>query len=195
MTTEKNIDNIPRFRELFRDFEADPPPQSWDVIRSRLAGRTRDKKTPWLLNTMVEWFQPMNRLYPALTVLGVVLIALVIWLGIGPSNNIKGQALIDNTELARGTAFLFRVRDRAIPYDSVRFFGKLDLDSIGRFEFGRVPSGLYLLRIQVHPKSQFSKHYNHGYYGDQIHPDSATLVRTGNPVESYVVRVPKMVSE
>lgn len=195
MTTEKNNDNIPRIRELFRDFEAEPPPQSWNAISTRLAGEIHGKTSHQWFGGLAGWFQPVNHLYPALAIVGIVLIALVIWIDMKPTSRIKGQALIDESELARGTAYLFRVRDRVIPYDSVSFFGKMELDTNGRFYFGHVPSGLYLLRIHVHPESQYSEQYNHGYYGDQLYWNNATLIQTGHPQESYVIRVPKVLSK
>ncbi len=196
MSMEENDHNIPpQVRELFHDFEAEPPPQSWDLIRARLTGEQSGTHSPLNWSHLVGWFQPMNRLYPVLTVAGLVLIALFIWLGSKPSNQIKGQAMADQAKLTRGTAYLFRTHDRVSPYDSVRFFGKKELDSTGHFAFHRIPSGSYLLRIHVHPDSPHYPKYKHGYYGEQLQWNQATLIHTDHPQENYPVRVPKLTSK
>lgn len=195
MTTEKNDHNTPpRVRELFRDFEAEPPLQFWNSISARLAGEQPETHSSWSWRHIVGWFQPMNHLYPILTGVGLVLIALFIWLVVKPSNDMKGQAFVGQDELTSGTAYLFRVHDKVIPYDSVGFAGKRELDSTGHFAFNGFPSGSYLLRVHIHPDSPYSPKYHHGYYKDQLFWNKATLIHTDHPQESYIVRVPKISS-
>ncbi len=193
MTQEENDHKTPQhLRELFRDFEAEPPRQSWNMIRTRLAQDIQDDKAPSTLSHMLGWFRPVNRLYPALTIVGLILIALFIWLGINPSHHIKGNAFVGEDKLDRGTAYLFRVQDKITPFDSVRFWQQKELDSTGYFAFQKVPSGNYLLRIHVHPLSPYFFQYKHGYYRDQLHWNNATLIHTDHLQESYPVRVPKI---
>ncbi|MFH1297033.1 MAG: hypothetical protein ABIJ04_07150 [Bacteroidota bacterium] len=196
MATEENDHNLAqRVRELFRDFEPEPPPRAWHAISTRLAGDHSGMRAQWNLNLLGGWLQPRYRLYPAITVVGLVLIALFIWMGVRPSHHIKGNAFADQEELSRGTAYLFRVDDREKPLDSVRFYGKRELDSTGHFSFRHVPSGAYLLRVHVHPDSPYSPAYHHGYYRDQLHWNQSTLIHTDHLQESYPVRVPKLTPE
>lgn len=190
---EENDHNALRHvKELFRDFETEPPPQTWTTIRSRLDGEKYGTSSPWKISDLFSWFQPVNRLYPALALAGLFLITLFIWMVVKPSHQIKGQAFADQTELTKGTAYLFRVHDKITPFDSVGFFKKMELDSEGHFVFDDIPAGSYMLRIHVHQDSPYIRHYLHGYYGDQLHWDSARIVSTDQPQDSYVVRVPKI---
>ena len=196
MATEENNHNLPpRIRKLFRDFEAEPPQEVWNAISTRLAGDHSGTRSRRNFGLLVEWLQPRYRLYPAFTVVGLALIALFIWIGVKPSHHIQGRAWVDQAELSRGTAFLFRVFDREKPFDSVRYHGKVELDSTGHFSFPRIPSGTYLLRVHVHPDSPYSHSYNHGYYRDQLHWNQATLIHTDHLQKSYPVRVPKLTSK
>lgn len=196
MTTEKNSHNDPKpFGELFRSFEAEPPPDTWSSIRARMAGEQPETSPSMVWSQLIEWIQPANRLYPVLTGIGVIVIAVFIWLSVNPSNHIKGHAFAGEYELTRGTAYLFRVHDKEPPFDSVRFVKKTELDSTGLFAFGQLPSGSYLLRVHVHPDSPHFPRYLHGYYGDQLHWNKAKLIQTDQPMEFYHVRLPEMISK
>jgi len=196
MTLEENDHKTPQhLRELFSDFEAEPPRQSWNMIRSRLDRDPLEDKVSQTLSHLLRWFRPANRLYPALTIIGLILITLFLWVGIRPSHHIQGQAFVDAEKLARGTAYLFRVHDNTTPFDSVGFWKRMELDSTGFFSFHKVPAGSYLLRIHVNPLSPHSPQYHHGYYGDQLHWNKSTLIHTDSLQELYSVRVPEITSK
>ncbi|MBN1198804.1 MAG: hypothetical protein JXA23_05595 [Bacteroidales bacterium] len=190
---EENDHNALRhLKELFRDFETEPPLQNWDSIRARVQGEKPVTSSLRNRYHLVGWFQPASRLYPVVAFVGLFLIVLFVWLAVKPSHQIKGQAFVDQAELTKGTAYLFRVHDKQAPFDSVGFFRKMELDSKGHFLFNDIPAGSYLLRIFVHPDSPYFFHYLHGYYGDQVHWDHARLVSTDHPQNAYDVRIPKM---
>lgn len=188
---EENDNRVSRqIREQFRGFEPEPPADSWEAIRRRLDGKRARAEVPRESWSLANWWQP-RRLYPALAVVGLFLITLFIWLAVNPSHQIKGQAFIDQAELTKGTAYLFRVRDQQAPYDSVGFLRKTELDSSGHFIFDDIPSGSYLLRIHAGHDELNAQHDLHGYYGDQLHWDSARLLSTDHPQDTYVIRIPK----
>lgn len=190
--SEENIDNRqrPHIRDLFQDFEADPPPQSWDLIRKRMEGSTWGSRETRSLTDLLAWFGPMNRLYPTLAVAGLALIALVVWVGVTPSHHIRGQAVDGQENLVRGTAYLFRVHDLHRPLDSVSLYQQQELDSAGRFNFKTSKNGAYLLRIHLRPDSGKVGQIYHGYYDKQLHWNNATLIHTDSLKESYIVKMP-----
>ncbi|TSA28641.1 MAG: hypothetical protein D4R67_03490 [Bacteroidetes bacterium] len=193
MATEENNSDIPHNDwEQFRDFEAEPPPQVWQAIRARLGDGLPGLGWRFTPDHLAAWIRPRYRLYPALTALGLALIALFIWMSVWPAHQIRGTACVNQDALARGTAYLFRVHDRHVPFDSVLFYGKTELDSSGRFEFRNIPTGSYLLRIQVHPESPYYPAHHHAYYRDQLHWNRATLIRTDQLKDSYPVSVPEI---
>ena len=154
MTPEENDNGFNRhFREALHSYEADPPPEVWNSVMEQLSERSAGQNRSVKLESLVDWFRPGFRLYPALTVVVLLLISLFIWLSVRDSNQIHGIALIDGENLCHGTAYLFRVHDNQRPLDSVMFHEKMPLDSIGRFAFSKVPSGTYFLRIHVHHDS------------------------------------------
>lgn len=190
--TEKNDPDLPQEGGgLFRNFEPEPPPGAWDAIRTRLDAEPPGVKRRSVFDRQGAWFPPRHRLYPALTVMGAALIVFFVWIGTRPGHRIHGTVLINQEELSRGTAFLFRVHDRLKPFDSVYFYRKMEIDSAGRFDFRNVKPGAYLLRIQVHSDSSSNPVYRHAYYGDQVHWHSSTLIHTGQAENTYVIRIPE----
>ncbi|NQV03321.1 MAG: hypothetical protein HQ542_11790 [Bacteroidia bacterium] len=193
MTTEENDNGFNRhFREAFRSYKADPPPEVWNSVREQLSERNAGQRNSINLESIVDWFRPGNRLYPALTVVVLLLITVFIWLSVRHTNQINGTARINGEALSRGTAYLFHVHDKHKPLDSVMFHQKMQLDTAGRFAFIKVPSGTYFLRIHVHHDAPGFPEYKFGYYGDQLHWNLASLIHTEFPKEDYSVNIPKL---
>ncbi|MFC2101578.1 hypothetical protein ACFLS7_01130 [Bacteroidota bacterium] len=193
MPTEENDHNIPpEARELFRNFEAEPPPEAWDAISARLAEEAKDSDSDQALGHLTGWLRPRKRLYPILVGFSLALIAFFIWIGVQPSSQINGQVSVDSQELQSGTAYLFKVQDDTSPFDSVRFVRQTPIDSTGHFLFSRLPSGSYLVRVYVGPESIHYPEYQHGYYGDQLDWNKAILIHTDQPQEIYYVKVPRL---
>ncbi len=194
MSTETNDKRLNRyFQEAFRSFEPDPPHHAWHEIRERLDEERPGKEGLISWEHISAWFRPGYRLYPALTVVALLLVSVFIWLNIRHTNQIQGGARIEGEELCHGTAYLFHVHDKQKPLDSVVFYKKMQLDSTGRFAFTKVPSGTYLLRIHVHNEAPGFPEYKFGYYGDQLHWDHASLIHTEFPEEDYSINIPKLI--
>lgn len=193
MPTEENDHKIPsEAGELFRNFEAEPPPQAWDVISARLAEEAKNSDSDQTLGHLTGWLRPRKRLYPILIGVSLALIAFFIWIGVQPSRQINGKVSVDYEELRSGTAYLFQVQDNASPYDSVKYVRQTTIDSNGHFVFSHLPSGSYLLRVYVGPESNHYPEYQHGYYGDQLDWNKATLIHTDQLQEMYYVKVPRL---
>ena len=193
MTVEENDNGLDRhFKEELYSYEVDPPPVVWASVKERLPKRSTDNSHSFTLESLLEWFRPGYRLYPSLTVVGLLLISLFIWLSVRNTNTIHGTAQIEGENLCHGTAYLFHVHDNQKPLDSVMFHQKMSLDTTGRFAFTKVPSGAYLLRIHVHHDSPKFPNYKFGYYGDKLHWDHATLIHSDSPEKDYAVNIPKL---
>ena len=194
MTTEETDNGFNRhFREVFRSYEADPPPTVWNSVKERLSERSDGRESWFKPESIVDWFRPGYRLYPALTVVAFLLISLFIWLSIRNTNQIHGSARVKGEELCHGTAYLFHVHDHQKPLDSVMFYKKMKLDSNGRYAFSKVPSGTYFLRIHVHDDAPMFPEYKFGYYGDQLYWNRASLIHTEFPEEEYSVNIQKLI--
>jgi len=193
MTVEENDNGFNRqFREALHSYEADPPPEVWNSVREQLSERSTGDNQRVNLMSLIDWFRPGYRLYPAMTVVALLLISLFIWLSIRNTNQIHGTARIEGENLCHGTAYLFHVHDKQKPRDSVMFHQKMPLDTNGRFAFANLPSGAYLLRIHVHHDSPKFPKYKFGYYGDKLHWNHATLIHSDSPEKDYSVNIPKL---
>ena len=189
---EENDNMIDKhFRKVFQSFEPEPPQEAWEAIRKQLPPESLEPGARFSCRSVFSWFAPGYRLYPAIIIIAFLLIGIFLLLYPKQPASLQGTALIEGEKLCRGTAYLFHVNDHNTPLDSVRFHSKNNLDSNGRFHFKDIPSGKYLLRIQVDPGSLYFPQYRHSYYGNQLHWDKACLIDTDNPEKEYTIHIPR----
>jgi len=194
MEPEEHNNGIDRIvREKFRSFESDPPVELWEAVRKNIpaAPPVSDHRINWADWTGRLW--PHHKLYPALSLLALLVVAALILINREETHNLNGTAYLANKTLSCGTAFLFRVDDTQVPFDSVSFAGKTKLDKSGKFSFSNLPPARYMIRIFSPGDSGFLPGFHLGYSGDQLRWDLAEVIDLGSDIENYIIHVPELI--
>jgi len=175
MEENDNIEN--RFRETFAGYEAEPPEEVWSNLKQHLHPEPRYQGFWSWVADLPKASPVFFRFSIGLTTVVVILFLAVVWFASGNRNNIRGHAYAGEQRLCRGTAYLFRVDDKARPYDSLKNIRTCDVDENGYYQFSRIGSGKYLIRISPQQNSEGQKRFLASWYDQLMNPDFAHLIQ------------------
>jgi len=168
-----------KFREAFAGYEPAPPEQGWSRLRSNLQPEPRyDGFLSWITD-LPQSSPRFFRLSIGFTAAAVMLFLVIIWFSSGNHSTIRGHAYAGELRLCKGTAYLFRVEDKALPFDSLKNIRSSEIDEKGYYQFSQIKSGKYLVRISPQEFSEGYKHFLSSWYDQHISPDSAHLIMIG----------------
>jgi len=168
-------DNIEEhYRKTFSGFEADAPEHSWEKIRSRL--HPEETKGHTGIRGLRTIFRNSPRLYPFLAMAATVLLLALIWFSYSDKHTISGHAYAGDSRMCRGTAFLFKVYDKAKPLDTVLMVQSVPIDEKGFYQFFHIDHGQYLIRVNPLPGSEITKNFLPSYYDQDSASAEANVI-------------------
>lgn len=168
-----------KFHDTFRNLSKEPPPEVWENIRRMLHPEPKPL-SPWEKILFFPRNSPGIFRYSAIAAAASLLIFLaVVYFGTGGRHVVRGHAYAGDTRLCRGTAFLFIVKDKVAPFDSVEHYRSAVIDEQGFYSFPRITNGRYLLRISPAEGSEVTENYQASWFDQHESPDSAHLVIVG----------------
>lgn len=176
MTMEENQNTENKFREAFAGFEQDPPERVWDGLRKALHPEPKHVGF-WSGLSQGSKHWKMVRIYAMVSAAAIILFLLFMWFSYGNHRIIRGHAYAGEEKLIRGTAYLFRVEDKARPFDSVRHYLSSVVDEEGSYKFINVAPGNYLLRVVPDGASPVSKKFQPSWFDQRENPMEAHLIQ------------------
>lgn len=174
MEENDNIEN--KFREIFTGYEPIPPERLWPQLKDHLHPEPHyDGVWSWITN-LPESSPRFFRLSVGMTVGAIVIFLALVWFASGENYSLRGHAYSGEKRLCRGTAYLFKVEDKTKPFDSLVNIRSSDIDDNGYYQFFRIESGKYLVRISPVEHSEGHQNFLPSWYDQHISPDSAHLI-------------------
>jgi len=177
MEENHNIEN--KFREVFAGFEKDPPERVWEGLKNVLHPAPKHVGF-WSGLTHGTRHMRMVRISSIAAMAAIILFLLFMWFSYGNHRIIRGHAYAGDERLMRGTAYLFRVEDKARPFDSVRHYLSATVDEKGSYKFINVAPGKYLLRVVPDAASGISKNFQPSWFDQREGPEEAHLIHVGS---------------
>jgi hypothetical protein len=168
------------FRRSLAGYTTDPPPAVWDAIHRELhpeSARTKTginsrfwtKLTPRLINT-----------FSAVAATVILVVCTLLYFFNHDLHKVHGHAYAGEARLCTGTAILFKVNDKAAPYDSVNPYQTVTIDNKGYYHFSDVDDGHYLLRISPAENSDQFISYQTTWFNQHGPSDTSHLISLEN---------------
>jgi hypothetical protein len=182
-----------KFRSAFADFEKEPPAGAWESLRAELHPVPLPVPAGlWQKFLTVSWLADRSfTFYLSLSLTAVLLSFSVFYFGSFNRREIRGHAYAGTARLQGGTAVLFEVSEKSMPWDSATYYRSAVIDRLGHFRFSRVAAGNYLLRITPERKPEGGQDYMATWYDQRESSDSCRLIRIGKSDETVEVRLKK----
>ena len=170
-------DNIEeKFRKSFSDYKADPPDRVWEELKNDLHPAPRaegfwiriadfTKLSPRWVNTTV-----------AIVMASFILFLSFLYFVTRDHHIIRGHAYGGESRLYGGTAILFKVEDKAVPLDSIDHYRTVTIDNNGYFQFPRVETGRYLIRILPNASSEAAEKFQPSWFDQHTNPHESDLI-------------------
>ncbi len=169
-----------KFNTTFSGYEQEPPSRVWDNISGKLHPGV--KHAGFLARILAFSFFRNKPILFFLTIGGISVSLLFTGVYFGFKNHptIRGHAYAGEARLNRGSAELFQVADKVMPWDSVTHYRSAIIDNFGHFQFSRVGAGNYLLRIAPEESSEAAKNFLPSWFDRYATSDSCTRITLGN---------------
>jgi len=184
----ENPDSIEqKFKSSFSEFEQAPSAHVWDNLRNKLHPEPEPGNL-WLRKTG-SYLLPdrQMRRFIAFAAAAVILALAVVYIASVDQHEIYGHAYAGEVRLCRGIAVLFRVGDKAMPWDTLKHCNSAIIDDNGFYKFSRVEPGIYLLRISPEERSENLKAFLPSWFDQHDNPDSShTIIITAEDVRADV---------
>ena len=174
MEEQDPVDN--RFREAVSGFEKEPPARVWEHVNLKLHP-LHGPSAVWksLLKFSLLADMPVS-FYLAVSGAALGLFLTIVYFGSSGHHAVRGHAYAGPVRLSAGSAALFRVEDKAMPWDSVTHFRSANIDRYGHFQFSGVPEANYLLRIAPDRNSETGRNYMPTWFDRHETADSCRLI-------------------
>ena len=165
-----------KFKTTFADFEMEPPDRIWEDLRKELHPVQNPEEDPkgGLFRFLFQYRKP--GFYLALAGIMLLLFLTVVYMSSGDHYKINGHAYTGEMRLCGGTAVLFQVSDKTMPWDSASHYRSAIIDDNGHYLFPKVAPGKYLLRIAPDENSESAKKYLPSWFEQHSNPDSCRLI-------------------
>lgn len=175
-----NMDNLEnRFKETFAGYAKEPPAGVWDRIEEELHPKPASRSL-WEQMLLTREASPrILRYVAAVAAASVALFFIILYFSSGEKHMLRGHAYAGDARLCRGTAYLFKVNDKAIPLDSIEHCCSTRVSESGAYQFNGVESGRYLLRVSPDAASEFSLKFHPSWHEQHQESDSAHLLVVG----------------
>jgi hypothetical protein len=187
MEEQDPIEN--KFKSTFSGFEKEPPAKVWENLHMHL----HPLPHPLGFWAKILKFPKLLHLHPVfyLSFSGVAIATsiTVVWFFTLGRYEVRGHAYAGGARLSSGRAELFEVKDKAMPWDSVTHFRSAIIDHFGHFQFSRVGSGKYLMRIAPDEEAEVAKSYAPCWFDGHERSDSADLVEVAKSDKNLEVRL------
>jgi RNA polymerase sigma factor (sigma-70 family) len=165
-----------RFKSAFSGFEHEPPAESWDNLHAALHPLTQ----PAGFWSRITNISALLHLHPAFYV-AFSGAAFLTFLTVGyfvltGHHTIRGHAYAGAVRLDGGSAGLFKVADKTLPWDSVSHYRSAIIDHSGHFQFSQVREGNYLLRVAPDEDSEAASGYEASWFDSRETSDSSEVI-------------------
>jgi len=165
-----------KFKTSFSGFEKEPPAGVWEKIRQELhpdpgpgSFWTRFSAFTWFTNNPIVFYLSIGGIAMSLFVSTV-------YFGFRNHLTIRGHAYAGDIRLNGGSADLFRIADKTMPWDSATHYRSAIIDIYGHFQFSRIKNGSYLLRIAPDRNSVETEKFLPSWYDRYERSDSCNLI-------------------
>jgi hypothetical protein len=166
-----------RYRNAFSGFEPPPPAQAWEKIRKGIQpGVIREGKIALFKRSLAGLGHP-GRLFPLLATAAMILLLIIIWASYSNKHSIRGHAYAGEARICRGTAFLFKVYDKAKPYDTVKLIQSEPVDDNGYYQFSGLVHGNYMIRINPLPGTETTRNFIPSFYDQDSTTAEVNVIR------------------
>lgn len=180
-----------KVRATFSDYEREPPAIIWENLRRELHPEPKPESI-WARMTTFSLFHGRKPgFYFALGGTAIMLFLAGVYLWSTDNYEIHGHAYAGDVRLCRGTAVLFQVSDKAMPWDSATHYRSAIIDNKGQYHFSNVETGKYLLRIAPDENSEAAKKFLPSWFDQHENPDSCHLIIIENESENADVHLMK----
>ncbi|MFZ4521668.1 MAG: hypothetical protein ACOYNC_08185 [Bacteroidales bacterium] len=165
-----------KFRSSFSDFEKEPPAAVWANLHKEL----HPVPKPGNL-----WQRIIGHLHLKSLPLGVYLafggisgclVLGMVYLDYKNHSSIRGHAYAGDLRLHSGSAELFQVDDKTMPWDSATYYRSAIIESSGDFQFTKIAAGNYILRIAPERNSETAGSFQPSWFENCTEPDSCRLI-------------------
>ena len=165
-----------RLRSAFNDYEKEPPARVWENLRRELHPEPKPESV-WSRIAGFSFFpERKSGFYLVMGGVAVILFLAVVYIASGDRHSVHGHAYSGDVRLCRGTAVLFQVADKAMPWDSATHYRSAIIDENGQYKFHQVESGKYLLRIAPEGNSEAAKKFLPSWFDQHENADSCHLI-------------------
>jgi len=165
-----------KFKSAFSDFEKEPPARVWENLSRELHPEPK-LESIWSRIAAFSLFPDRQiGFYLALGGAAVILFLTVVYIASTDHHAIRGHAYTGEVRLCRGTAVLFKVSDKAMPWDSATHYRSVMIDDNGHYQFPKVGTGKYLLRITPDGNSEAANQFLPSWYDQHETSDSCHLI-------------------
>ena len=165
------------YRKAFSGFESDPPPDAWEKIRLGLHPESENKIGLSGFRKFLDGLSRSRQLYPVLASAAMLLLLVMIWFSYSHKHSIRGHAYAGESRLCKGTAYLFKVYDKAKPFDTVTLVQSVPIDIKGFYQFSGIDHGNYLVRVNPVPGTDAMRNYIPAFFDQDSASAEANLVR------------------
>jgi hypothetical protein len=165
-----------KFREAFDGFEQEPPERAWNRLRNHVRLEPAEHDF-WSKVIALHRTHPRSvRIAALVTVLLLIVVLTVIRLTSRDYQMIHGSAWAGEERLCRGTAYLFKVDDKILPYDTVRQYQSVPINEKGQYCFPQVEPGRYLLQVSPDETSAHSQTFIPSWFDQRSPKESPKLI-------------------
>jgi hypothetical protein len=165
-----------KFKSAFSDFEKEPPARVWENLSRELHPEPKTESFRSRLAAFSFFPSRQPGFYFALGGMAVILFLAVVYLASDDHHAVKGHAYAGDVRLCRGTAVLFKVADKSMPWDSATQYRSAAIDDKGHYQFPEVEHGKYLLCITPVGNSEASKKFLPSWFDQHANSDSCHLI-------------------
>ncbi|MCX6268173.1 MAG: hypothetical protein NTW16_12570 [Bacteroidetes bacterium] len=180
-----------KFKSSFSDFEKEPPVRVWENLQKELHLVPKPAGF-WAHFSAFSFFTKVPvGFYLSLGVIVVSIFSTVVYKEINRRHTIRGHAYAGEIRLRNGSAELYQVTDKTLPWDSVTHYHTSVIDNYGHFQFSKVGEGKYLLHIVPDGKSQMSTGYISSWFDRCENSDSCNVIiinRADKNLEVHLVK-------
>jgi len=165
-----------KFKTAFSNFEPEPPGWVWEGVRAELHPVPKTETLWDRLLSLGFFFEKRTLRYAVFAGIVLVMVLTVIYFGSESRYKIHGHAYAGENRLSHGTAVLFRVSDKVIPWDSASYYRSAIINGEGQYEFKGVVAGKYLLRVSPETSSPAAENFKSSWFEHHESADSCPLI-------------------
>ena len=165
-----------RFKSSFAGYEKEPPARVWENLSRELHPEVKVAGFWTRIFTFSLLAPKTLGFYLTLGGIAVSMFFTVVYFGSGEHRTIRGHAYAGRVRLHHGSAELFQVADKAMPWDSATLYRSAIIDNYGHFQFSRIKTGKFILLISPEINSESEKKFLPSWYNQHEGSDSCSMI-------------------